>query len=104
MSREEFAAFVASHPGLMDNRDSTFASRNVKNDVATLENGILISSSGVTEIATFELVKEGGAWKISDIRFVEAISWRGLAPPGARAAVLSAAAGWPGPAGQPGTA
>jgi hypothetical protein len=98
MSREEFAAFVTAHPGLMDNKDSTFASRNVKNDVATLENGILISSSGVTEIATFELVKEGGEWKISDIRFVEAISWRGLAPPGALAA------GWLAPDGQPSTA
>jgi hypothetical protein len=86
MSRDEFAAFAAAHPGLMDNKDSTFASRNVKNDVATLENGILISSSGITEIATFELVKEGGEWKISDIRFVEAISRRGLSPPLVRAA------------------
>jgi hypothetical protein len=81
MSRQEFEAFVAGHPALKDNKDSTFASRNVKNDVATLENGILISSSGVTEIATFELVKEGGDWKISDIRFREGISSSGVAPP-----------------------
>ena len=81
MSREEFEAFASAHPGLKDNKDSTFASRNVKNDVATLENGILISSSGVTEIATFELVKEGGDWKISDIRFRDGTSSSGLAPP-----------------------
>jgi hypothetical protein len=80
MSRQDFEAFASSHPGLKENKDSTFTSRSVKNDVATLENGILISSSGVTEIATFELSKEGGEWKISDIRFRDTIS-SGLAPP-----------------------
>ena len=81
MSREEFEAFASAHPGLKDNKDSTFMSKSVKNDVATLENGLLISSSGVTEIATFELVKEGGDWKISDIRFRDGSSSSGLAPP-----------------------
>jgi hypothetical protein len=81
MSREEFAVLVASHPALQDNKDSTFLSTNVKNDTATLEDALLISSAGVTEIATFELQKEGGEWKISDIRFRESISSSGKAPP-----------------------
>jgi hypothetical protein len=80
LSRGEWESFANSHPGLKDNKDSTFASRNVKNDTATLENGLLISNSGITEIATFELVKEGGEWKISDIRFRDLTS-SGLAPP-----------------------
>ncbi|HET9315292.1 MAG TPA: FHA domain-containing protein [Vicinamibacteria bacterium] len=81
VSREEFAAFVASHPALQDNKDSTFVSAAVKNDTAVLENGLLVSSSGVTEIATFELQKEGGEWKISDIRFRDSFSLSSPAPP-----------------------
>lgn len=81
VSREEFAAFVAGHPALQDNRESTFNSRSIQNETATLEDGKLVSSSGITEIATFELQKEGGVWKISDIRFRDSFSSGIPAPP-----------------------
>jgi len=66
MSRPAFEAFVARHPGLRENTDSTFWSRSVKNDTATLS-GLLSSASGARERVTYELVKEGGAWKVSGI-------------------------------------
>src|SRR4029077_519413 len=46
--------------------DSTFWNRSVKNDTATLS-GMLTSASGTRERVTYELVKEGGTWKISSI-------------------------------------
>jgi hypothetical protein len=66
MSRPAFEAFVARHPGLRENTDSTFWSRSVKNDTATLS-GLLSSASGTRERVTYELVKEGGTWKVSNI-------------------------------------
>src|SRR5207245_11344709 len=66
MSRPAFEAFVARHPGLRENTDSTFWSRSVKNDTATLS-GLLSSASGARERVTYELVKEGGAWKVSGL-------------------------------------
>jgi FHA domain len=64
----DFAAFVARHPGLKENRDSTFTTRNVQNDRAHLE-GVLMAASGTKESVTYELVKEGADWKIEDIKF-----------------------------------
>jgi FHA domain/Domain of unknown function (DUF4864) len=66
MPRPAFEAFVSRHPGLRENTDSTFWSRSVKNDTATLS-GLLTSASGTRERVTYELVKEGGTWKISGI-------------------------------------
>jgi len=66
MSRPAFEAFVARHPGLRENTDSTFWSRSVKNDRATLS-GLLSSASGTRERVTYELVKEGGTWKVTSI-------------------------------------
>jgi hypothetical protein len=66
MSRPAFEAFVGRHPGLRENTDSTFWSRSVKNDTATLS-GLLTSASGTRERVTYELVKDGGAWKVSSI-------------------------------------
>jgi len=66
LPRPAFEAFVSRHPGLRENADSTFWSRSVKNDTATLS-GLLTSASGTRERVTYELVKEGGTWKISGI-------------------------------------
>jgi len=66
MSKAAFEAFVSRHPGLRENTDSTFWSRSVKNDTATLS-GLLTSASGTRERVSYELVKEGGTWKISSI-------------------------------------
>lgn len=57
-----------AHPGLGDNKDSTFWNRSIKNDGATVS-GVLLAESGRAEPATFTLVKEGAAWKVVDIRF-----------------------------------
>jgi hypothetical protein len=66
MSRSAFEAFVSRHPGLRENSDSTFWSRSVKNDTAEIS-GILTAASGTRESVKYELVKEGGTWKISNI-------------------------------------
>jgi hypothetical protein len=64
---EDFERLVREHPGLAANKDATFWNRSVNNDRARLT-GLLTPSSGDTETATFELVKEGGEWKITAIR------------------------------------
>jgi hypothetical protein len=63
----DFGAFVSRHPGLKENSDSTFTTRNVNNDKAHLE-GYLMAASGAKETVTYELVKSGD-WKIEDIKF-----------------------------------
>ena len=63
----DFGAFVARHPGLKENSDSTFTTRNVQNDKAQLA-GYLMAASGAKETVRYELVKEGD-WKIDDIKF-----------------------------------
>ncbi len=68
MSREEFEALLDRHPGLKNNADATFWSRSVVNDRATL-NGVLTPEGGKPERVTIELRKEGGSWKISQIKF-----------------------------------
>lgn len=70
MSIQDFEQLIARHPGLKDNTDATFWNRSVKNDTATFS-GVLTPSpsAGPPEPVTFELVKEGGVWKISAIRF-----------------------------------
>ena len=64
----DFAAFVARHPGLKENSDTTFSSRNIQNNKGHLE-GYLMAASGVKETVTYELTKEAGDWKIDDIKF-----------------------------------
>ena len=56
------------HPGLGDNKDSTFMNRSVQNDKATLS-GFLVSETGQSEPVTFTLTKEGADWKVVDIHF-----------------------------------
>jgi len=63
----DFSAFVARHPGLKENSDSTFTTRNVNNDKAHLE-GYLMAASGAKETVAYELVK-AGEWKVDDIKF-----------------------------------
>jgi len=68
VSREEFEVLVSRHPGLRENADSTFWKRSVENARGEVS-GMLTSTSGTREMVTYRLVKEGGAWKISDIEF-----------------------------------
>jgi hypothetical protein len=66
VSRDQFAAFVARHPALRDNVDSTFLSRSVTNDRAQIS-GSLKAGTGVTESVAYRLTKEGGKWVIEDM-------------------------------------
>lgn len=61
---EAFAAFVARHPGLKDNADSTFLNRSVSGPSASLS-GYLTAADGAREVASFELVRDRGEWKIA---------------------------------------
>jgi hypothetical protein len=68
LSPEDFQRLVAAHPGLGANQDFSVRNRSVDNNKAKLS-GVLTSTSGSPEPVTFELEKEGGAWKISSIQF-----------------------------------
>jgi hypothetical protein len=68
MSQAQLERLVDRHPGLKDNTDASFWKRSVENDTATLT-GVLTPTSGKPEPVTFKLVKEAGAWKISEIQF-----------------------------------
>jgi len=71
VSREAFATLVGEHPSLKDNVEASFwppaGAVHIMNDQAQVS-GQLVSRSGVKEQVAFELVKEGGGWKISALR------------------------------------
>jgi FHA domain/Domain of unknown function (DUF4864) len=64
LSPEEFNRLVDRHPGLKENADSTFWSRSVKNDRAYLA-GTVSPKGGSAEPVLYELVKEGGEWRVA---------------------------------------
>jgi len=68
VSLDAFVAMVNEHPALHTNKDATFMNRSVQNDTARLS-GVLTSAAGGTENVVFELVKESGQWKVSNIQF-----------------------------------
>jgi hypothetical protein len=80
-SLDEFSAFVAGHPALKENTDSTFTTRNVENNTANIA-GTLDGPAGVKEDVSYRLTKAGGGWKIEAIEFAggPAVE-RGAAPP-----------------------
>jgi FHA domain len=77
MSREEFEALLARHPGLRNNADATFWSRSVTNDRATLSGVLTPDGGGSPERATIELRREGGVWRISRFKFDDSQEGRG---------------------------
>jgi hypothetical protein len=66
----EFAAWVDRHPGLKNNKDSTFLSRSVKNDMGQLKGVLTPADGGTAEPVEYELVKETDGWKIDQIKFI----------------------------------
>jgi hypothetical protein len=66
VSKEELQAFAAKHAVFAQNADSTFSSVQIQNETATL-GGSLRGADGTREDASFKLVSQGGAWKITDI-------------------------------------
>lgn len=65
----DFARVVAAHPGLHANKDASFSSRKIENGRAILKDVVLTPESGESETASFELIEEGGAWKIDAMSF-----------------------------------
>jgi hypothetical protein len=65
---DQLKELAVRHPGLGENKDSTFVKRSVQNDKATL-GGFLVSESGQSEPVTFTLTKVGGDWKVVEIQF-----------------------------------
>jgi hypothetical protein len=68
VSRSDFEALIEAHPALKDNADSTFNQRNITTDTAVMS-GSLKSSAGAVEAVSYQLVPEGGTWKIAALRF-----------------------------------
>jgi hypothetical protein len=66
VSKEEFQAFVAKHPSYSQNTDTGFSNIQIQNETASL-GGFLRGGGGESEDASFKLVQQAGAWKISDI-------------------------------------
>jgi hypothetical protein len=66
VSKEEFQAFVSKHPTYSQNTDTGFSNIQIQNETASL-GGFLRGVGGESEDASFKLVQQGGAWKISDI-------------------------------------
>jgi hypothetical protein len=66
VTREAFAAFVARHPALNQYGDISYRNYSGEGSRATL-GGFVTSAKGDRETATYTLVQEGGAWKISGI-------------------------------------
>jgi FHA domain len=66
VSKEEFQAFAAKHASFSQNADSSFSNIQIQNETATL-GGSLRGAGGDSEDASFKLVHQGGAWKITDI-------------------------------------
>jgi hypothetical protein len=62
---DAFAAFVERHPGLRRNTETTFKGRTAEGDTARLS-GTLAHAAG-TEGVLYEVVKEGGEWKVSGL-------------------------------------
>lgn len=67
VSRQQFEEVVTRHAALRTNVESTFWNRSVQNDTA-LVSLTLAAVSGESEPVAYELVKEGGEWKISALR------------------------------------
>jgi hypothetical protein len=65
LSPEEFESFVEHTPALRQATDSTFPSRSVDTSRAKIS-GVLTTPRGMVE-ASYELVKEGGAWRIASL-------------------------------------
>jgi hypothetical protein len=66
VSKEEFQAFAGKHLAFSQNADTTFNNRSVSTGVASIS-GSLRSASGESEDASFKLVKQGDAWKVTAI-------------------------------------
>lgn len=70
MSQEQFRAFVEKYSAVMKTRDTTFGSREISNNVATIR-GTLTGQQGRVSTVRYTLVKEGDRWVIQGFRLGE---------------------------------
>jgi hypothetical protein len=66
-SFDEFKKFVDQHPALKNNKDSTFTSREIENNMGAIS-GTLEAMDGATTPIEYRLIRENGQWKILYIR------------------------------------
>jgi hypothetical protein len=66
LSLEQYRAFVSQYPFLMRNKSHSFNEREFKDNVGKVR-GKLISEDGAVVPVVFNLVKEGGQWRIIGI-------------------------------------
>ncbi|MET0553341.1 MAG: hypothetical protein ABW221_09910, partial [Vicinamibacteria bacterium] len=66
VSKEEFQVFAGKHAGFGQNGAAGFSSTSIEGGIASVR-GSLTSVSGESEDASFKLVKEGDAWKVTAI-------------------------------------
>jgi hypothetical protein len=66
-SLDAFQKFVDSYPSLKNNEDVTFSDRETNNDTGILK-GTLKSTDGASTPIEIKLVKEGGDWKILNLK------------------------------------
>jgi hypothetical protein len=70
ITQQDFDRFVAAVPVLAENSDALLrppsGSVHIQNDRGTVT-GILVGPGGVRQEARWQIVKEGDAWKVSDL-------------------------------------
>ncbi len=62
-----FEKFIQGHPVLAENQVANFSNLSFKNDIGTFQ-GLLTSQDGVTNKAEFDLIYEGGKWRVLSIQ------------------------------------
>jgi ABC-type transporter MlaC component len=70
ISLEEFEEFVNEHPDFANNLSVNFTQRSIKDHVATLK-GHLTSKNHENTPIEYQLTKENGKWKISNIQLLQ---------------------------------
>jgi hypothetical protein len=66
VSKEEFQIFAGKHASFGQNATAGFRSTSIEDGIASVR-GSLTSGSGESEDASFKLVKQGDAWKVTAI-------------------------------------
>lgn len=66
-SRDDFQEYVDRFPILRNAASHTLTNRSVENDIGTVSGSLIAGSGALTPIA-LQLVKEGEAWKIVNLK------------------------------------
>lgn len=70
LSQEQFRAFVEKYSGVLKTRGTSFPSRKIANNVATIR-GSLTGQQGRVSTVRYTLVRESGRWVIQGFRLGE---------------------------------